>query len=151
MDRWGETLVGILTSNEQNTREWLQERIDHTITDLHEIEQQLSEIRPVHVDMSEQVANAIIAKVRSGMVIPQDVVDAVKEQAGAYGWSYITPPMGANGPAVRIRANADGTISLEILDMHNSLRWSGELVPPNYGETKEEMPPEEMGMSAAPG
>src|SRR5216683_4166242 len=114
-----------------DTREWLGGEFDRlrekTEKEFILIRDLVAGIHPVHVNMDEMVANAMLDKMRGPLTISQSASDWLKEITGGYSFQWATP-LGYSPQGGTIWANitADGTLNMRLDNHENETIWRGE-------------------------
>lgn len=118
-----DSLTALIVKVIQDNREWLAEQFE-------DVKDSVNRVAPIHVDMTPELANGILDKMRGPMTIPQDVSDAIRKGAGKYGQWFNVP---LTGIAMALMARADGTMDVEFKDYETGeIRYRGTFVPPDY-------------------
>lgn len=114
-------IIGAITSTTNDTRKWMEQNFT--------LQRDLTRsIHPVHVDLNQELADAILAKMHGPLTIPREMGDAF----GKFGWSYITPPIGhsKNAPIFVFNVNSDGSFDLRAENSETrELWWQGTFTP----------------------
>lgn len=102
---------------------------------LAELGNDLAEIKPAQVDLTQEMADDIVRKIHGPLTIGQEFSDSLRRLAEYCDW-YQTFPFGYGGPdsgRLELRAKADGALHLQITDFKGAPMWQGTFVPPGYG------------------
>lgn len=113
-------LTKMLTTTTMDNRGWLGGEMDR-------IREAVLAIHPAHIDMTQELADAILDRMRGPLTIPQAVSDWLR----GYTPMQYTMPVG-NGGYFRYQVMADGTMELHLYDTAGVRAWVGTLVPPDY-------------------
>ncbi|SRR6266849_2123377 len=121
-----ETIALQETRHTMDTREWLG-------GELNRLREAVEAIHPVHVDMDETVANAMLDKMRGPLTVSQTTSDWLRTLAPHVPMSW-TFPLGwdANAGQMRATITPEGTLNLELISLVGEILWRGEFTPPDY-------------------
>jgi hypothetical protein len=111
-----------------DTREWLGTEFDR-------LQDSVEKMQPAHIDLSEELAGAILDKMRGPLSISRETSDWLKEISGGYPFNW-TMPLGysSQGGTINAQITAMGSLVLEMRNHANETVWRGEFAPPNDAE-----------------
>ena len=94
----------------------------------------IQQIQPAHVDLTQEMADDITAKLRGPLTLPQGMGDWAREEAKYHNVpAYHRLGYGAMAADLRWNIKSDGSIDLEILRNDGMRWWSGTFRPAGHG------------------
>lgn len=117
LDEYGNRIISAMIRQTMDTREWLGGELD-------QIREKVEAIHPAHIDMTQELADAILDRMRGPLTISTETAEWLKAIGG---WQWTSPLR--NGQ-FRINIYHDGTAELEMQDEKGARVWHGTLREP---------------------
>lgn len=122
---YGDRIISAMIRQTMDTREWEGGELDR-------IREAVTAIHPAHIDMTQELADAILDCMRGPLTISQEASDWLRDSTGDY-QEFISSPLGyRSGGTVYTTITPDGTINLEFRNQTGETFWRGEFTPPGY-------------------
>lgn len=116
---------------DERSRDAMASRNTHTSL----IEQAIREVQPASVDLTQELADDIVRKIRGPLTISAECSAWLRSMA-EFKDVFLTYSVGY-GPtygALDMRIKTDGALCLDLRDANGATMWTATLVPPDYGQ-----------------